>query len=90
VNKSPKGQFELFLLLLFNPIQLNEGIHSQKWKREASRDLSCKAAVSGRKTMKSALFIDVSSARHALKELKSLEMLLISTDIKCHGAIMLL
>lgn len=90
MNKSPKGQFELFLLLLFNPIQLNEGIHSQKWKREASHDLSCKAAVSGRKTMKSALFIDVSFARHALKELKSLEMLLISTDIKCHGAIMLL
>ncbi len=64
--------------------------YSQKWKREASHDLSCKAAVSGRKTMKSALFIDVSFARHALKELKSLEMLLISTDIKCHGAIMLL
>lgn len=89
MNKSPKGQFELFLLLLLNPIQLNEEMHrSGRGKLHVIFPVRQLLVVG--KTLKSALFRDVSFVRHALKVLKSLKMPLISTDSKCHGSIMLL
>lgn len=80
-NKSPEWQLSPFLLLLFSLI-------CYTWSGKAGQPLPCKAVANDRKTLRSALFSDVSYMRNTLREWKPLEIPLVGSNIKCHSLIM--